>query len=247
MSPVLPTVRRTLEWLFPARCAACASPLHHAPNPWFCRACWDALVPAHGPICHQCGVSIVADTVAALSGWRCGRCMKKAPYFDMARTMGAYEGTLAHAVRQLKYRERTGIADKLVEKLDTAPYPENFWRVDVAVPVPLHPSRLRARGYNQAARVAAALAKKMDLPLAEDGLQRMKDTRPQVGLSRAERMKNLAGAFAVPAPERLRGKRVLLVDDVMTTGATVGEAARALKATGAKVVHVWALARQGDS
>ncbi len=243
--PMLPAVRRGLEWLFPARCTACELPLSHAPNPWFCHDCWEGLQPTDGPVCHQCGVSIVADTVAALSGWRCGPCTKKAPYFDMARVMGAYEGTLAHAVRQLKYRECTGIADKLVEKLDATCYPDSFWQVNLTIPVPLHPLRLRKRGYNQAARIAGALAKKMDLPLAENLLLRTRDTRPQVGLSRRARLKNLAGAFAVTAPEPVRGQRVLLVDDVVTTGATVGAAARALKLAGAKTVHVWALARQG--
>ncbi|MDH4229035.1 MAG: ComF family protein [Nitrospirota bacterium] len=147
-------------------------------------------------------------------------------------------------VRLLKYREKTALAGHLVRRIDLAAVPSGFWDVDLIVPVPLHASRLRQRGFNQSARVAAALAARLGVPLAVEALWRTVDTPSQVGMRRRQRLRNVARAFSVPEAERVEGKNILLVDDVITTGATLNACARALRRAGAIRVHAWAVARQ---
>lgn len=161
----------------------------------------------------------------------------------MARTFGPYQGVLAEAVRQLKYRERTRLAAALVAKEGVTTWPD-LWRVDFLVPVPLHPLRLRKRGFNQAGRLAQALGRRLGMPTEERSLVRRVPTPPQVGLGRRARFRNMGRAFDLRSPERVAGRTVLLVDDVITTGATMNACARVLKQAGAVRVHAWALARQ---
>lgn len=233
---------RALELLFPARCATCAAHLQGAPNPWFCAACWTGL-PAYGAgVCDACGCPIEAADPPP--GWRCGDCLKAAAPFARARALGPYRGTLAEAVRLLKYGDRPGLAPALVGRIDLGSAPPDLWDVDLVLPVPLHGRRLRLRGYNQSARLALALAGRLGHPAPEGVLERFRPTRPQVGLRRPERAANVRGAFRVARPEAVAGRRVLLVDDVITTGATIGACAKALRAAKAARVTVWAAARQ---
>lgn len=239
---------RGLEVLFPARCAVCEAPLQGAPNAWFCEACWGKVAPPGVGGCARCGVPLPALGPAAgpglagpAEGWTCVECHRAPPPFDLARAVGAYDGALAAGVRLLKYRHQTGLAQALVA---AAPSPGVLWAVDVVAPVPLHPGRLRRRGYNQSAWLARAVARRAGLA-TEDLLARTRATTTQVGLNREARARNVKGAFRAERPERVAGRTVLLVDDVITTGATAAACARALKAAGAERVHVWAVARQG--
>jgi ComF family protein len=236
---------RALEVLFPARCATCEAPLKGAPNPWFCRTCWDALPRYGAGVCDACGRPIEADGLPP--GWRCGDCLKAAAPFARARALGPYRGTLAEAVRLLKYGERPALARALVDRIDLESAPPDLWDVDVVLPVPLHGRRLRLRGYNQSAHLALALARRLGRPAPEGVLERTRATRPQVGLRRPERAANVRGAFRVGRAAAVAGRRVLLVDDVITTGATIRACARALKAAKAARVTVWAAARQDGS
>jgi ComF family protein len=233
---------RALELLFPARCASCEAPLKGAPNPWFCTPCWAGLTLYGAGVCDRCGRPIEAGGLPA--GWRCGDCLKAVPAFARARSLGPYRGTLAEAVRLLKYGDRPGLARALVGRIDLESAPADLWDVDVVLPVPLHGRRLRQRGYNQSAHLALALARRLGHPAPEGVLERTRSTRPQVGLKRAERAANVRGAFRVARGARVAGLRVLLVDDVITTGATIGACAKALKAARAARVTVWAAARQ---
>ncbi len=117
--------------------------------------------------------------------------------------------------------------------------------VDRVVPIPLHPARLRLREFNQSLLLARAIAKRLGLPYSIDAMARIRETPPQVGLSRKERAANMKGVFAVTRINEIAGARILLVDDVYTTGATLREGAKALMATGAKAVTVVAVARMG--
>jgi len=234
---------RALELLFPSRCAACDAPLRRAPNPWFCGPCWDALPVFGTGGCDRCGCPIEAQDLPA--AWCCGECMKVEPPFERARTLGPYEGALAEAVRLLKYRDRPGLARALVARIDLAGTPPDLWDADLVVSVPLHRGRLQRRGYNQSAHLARALALRLGRPAPEGIIERTRDTGHQVGRSRPARIENVRGAFRVARRDRVEGRGVLLVDDVITTGATIGACARALKKAGAKTVTVWAAARQG--
>jgi ComF family protein len=247
---------RGLEVLFPARCAACETPLNGAPNAWFCAVCWGKVALPEAGVCVRCGIPLAALNPSAApvfpapqgagppeSEWTCLACQKAPPPFDRARTLGVYGGALAAGVGLLKYRHQTGLAAALVGRAAASGVPD-LWRVDVVAPVPLHASRLKSRGYNQSAWLARAVARRTGLA-AEDLLARTRATRPQVGLKRTERAANVKGAFCVERPGRVAGRVVLLVDDVITTGSTAAACARVLKKAGAARVHVWAVARQG--
>jgi len=238
--------RRWLEHLFPAPCTGCGGRLSGAPNPWFCAPCWEALpVLADGAaVCARCGEPFAVPD-PRLAKRRCGSCLRAAGHFDLARSLGPYDEPLAEAVRLLKYRHQTGLARALAERAATGGMEPELMAVDVVVPVPLHPRRLRARGYNQSGWLARHLAPAVGAPLDLTALVRAVWTVPQVGLTRPQRAANVKGAFRVTEPGRVAGRAVLLVDDVFTTGATAEACARALKDAGATRVHVWTVARQG--
>jgi ComF family protein len=153
-----------------------------------------------------------------------------------------YGGPLADAVRRLKYGRRTELAPALGAMLAERAL-ELSGEVDVVVPVPLHATRLRARGFNQAALLASPVARALGVPLATRELVRLRDTPPQAGLGGADRLRNVRGAFVATAAP---GGRVLLVDDVRTTGATLAECAEALRVAGAEHVLTLVLARAED-
>ncbi len=205
---------QALDLLFPPRCVGCGRGGH-----WFCPACVAAIVPAPAG-------DVGLEPLAGL--W----------------VMGLYEDPLRVAIQALKYEGRRQVAGPL-GRLLAATYQQQMQRnapaqFDTLLPVPLHPRRQAERGYNQAALLARRLAREAGLSLREDVLRRSRQTPPQVGLDRARRRANVAGAFTCPPGHpALAGKTLLLVDDVCTTGATLAACAEALRAAGAR--DVWAL------
>lgn len=194
-------------------------------------------------MCPRCGLPFAGSGIDHL----CEGCRRRAPRFDRARACALYDvgsdfgSPLATALHRYKYKPDPALAPVLADFLASrCPYRADY---DVLVPVPLHLERLRWRGFNQAALLARRLARQWALPLDPFGLTRTRATPPQVGLDETERRRNVAGAFAVPRPERVRRRRILLIDDVYTTGATVNECARVLKRAGARRVDVLVLAR----
>jgi ComF family protein len=177
----------------------------------------------------------------------CAPCRDQPPAFDMARAAFAYQGSLREVVQCLKYRGKTQLARPLA-RLMHGVY-RSFWRsapVDLILPVPLHRRRLRERGFNQSLLLIRRWPWSADeprVPVECGVLVRTRATAPQAGLDRSGRCSNISGAFAVRNPARVAGRRLLVVDDVITTGATVGECARVLKESGAARVDVLALAR----
>jgi ComF family protein len=214
-------------------------------RPFFCRACLQGVMPLDSPLCPRCGVMF-----KGLSGsdHLCGRCLEQPPSFHMARAAFVYDRSLVDVIHCFKYKGKVQLAAPLGLLLWQAYL--RFWdqnRVDVIVPVPLHPGRLRHRGFNQAellVRKWPKLPGGADAPPIAGGvLRRARATPSQAGLGRREREANIQGAFVVLRPERISGRHLLLVDDVVTTGATAGECARLLLASGAARVDVLALAR----
>jgi ComF family protein len=163
--------------------------------------------------------------------------------FEEARSFASHEGKLRALVQRLKYDGYRPLARPLARFLAHAAEQLSEQSFDIVVPVPLHRKRERQRGFNQAEILAKELARLRKIPLGSRDCMRVRDTPPQTGLRAAERRKNVAGAFAVPHPERVQGKRVLLIDDVLTTGATASACAQALRKAGAKGVWVATLAR----
>ena len=198
------------------------------------------------PQCEVCGGPLepaVGDET------RCARCLAHPPSYRIARSIARYRttaedepGSLPALIRRHKYgldqSAGRALADYLGDEL-----PVSAGDYDVVIPVPLHWRRLWWRGFNQAALLAGEVARRLDLPLDTTAMSRMRFTMPQTSRHHDERIKNVRRAFAVANPERVRNRRVLIVDDVMTTGATVDECARVLIAAGAACVDVFTLAR----
>ena len=235
-----------LDLVYPPMCLVCGD---RTETGTLCERCVDSFLPIPGPPCPVCGRPVERD--------RCGTCERFAEEtgagfaFDAACAGAVYMGTLRHAIHLLKYREKerlgfplgTFLANRLVVDGLLADPP----MIDAVACVPMHPSRERWRGYNQARLLAEPVAELLAVPLLAEGVViRARKTAQQVGLTdRARRGNVTPESFAVPDPVAVSGKRVLLVDDVFTTGATVSACAAALKRAGAYHVRVASLAAGG--
>lgn len=221
-----------LNTLYPSRCPLCGSApdvFSHSP---ICSSCWSKIKRYTGPSCRICAMPFSSECSKV-----CGQCLKKAPPFSMVKNYGLYEGVLAEAINQLKFHGVKRLSKPLGRLLQSLDLPE----MDGMVSVPLTIKRLRERGFNQSLLMARVISKRIRVPLLMDILLKKKETPPQIGLSANERLLNLKNAFEVK--EDIKGLRLLLVDDVMTTGATVTECSKQLMKAGAKEVSVLTLAR----
>ena len=221
--------------VYPPTCVGCAAATA-APHA-LCPACWSGLRLIERPFCERLGTPFALDLgVGTLLS---PRAIAEPPAFDRARAVALYDGTARDLVHRLKYGDRLDLARAMGRMMASAGR-ELTGEADLVVPVPLHRARLWRRRFNQAALLAQRVARLSGLPLDVGVLARVKPTRSQVGLTRHQRAENLQGAFRVPgaARPRLAGRRVLLVDDVATTGATGNAAARALLRGGAARVDL---------
>jgi ComF family protein len=235
-----------LDVIYPPRCLVCGRWMESGS---LCDICVSGFAPLTPPFCTRCGVPTLADRPLC---HRCGA--GDEPPFDWSQALGQYRGPLRQAIHRLKYDGKTALARPLgmllARSLDDSPTPlltdtvsATPLKIDLVVPIPLHPTRLRQRGFNQAERIAFYLACERGWQLEANGLHRVRRTRTQTALRVAERAANVQGAFAAPDPARFAGRSVLLVDDVLTTSATMKEAARVVRIAGATRVCVVALAR----
>jgi len=202
---------------------------------------WSRIVFVEAPVCDGCGAPYEFDPGP---GVRCAACMARPLAFDRARAACLYDEHSRDLILKLKHADRTDLAPVLARWLRRAAR-DLLDEADVIVPVPLHRSRLLSRRYNQAAEMARPLGRLAGLPVLPDALARVRRTESQGGKSATGRRRNMAGAFAVPAgrADQIAGRRVLLVDDVLTTGATAHACARALKAAGAVTVDLAVIAK----
>jgi len=231
------------RWLWPSDCTACRLTSATTANPYFCAACWDAMPRLAEPWCPRCGQPYASSAARSHSpAHECNACRERKPRFDLARAAVAYEGVPAAAIRLFKYQRKRVLARPLGRLLD--PLLSELGEVEGVVPVPLHVERLREREFNQSLALAQVVCRSAGWPLWWDLLERTRATRAQVGLVGAQRRRNVRNAFAIRHPARLEGRRIVLIDDVLTTGSTVDECARALKRAGASTVAVLAVARQ---
>jgi len=242
MPSVAAIIRRVLNAVLPVECASCGRALADDPVPFFCQPCWESIHPLSGPSCPRCGRPF-ASTVALLYSPHhlCGACRLRRPAYTQAWSLYPYEPPLQDAIRLFKYHGKVALADALGSLMSAAvPHP---LEVDLLMPVPLHPSRLKEREFNQSLLLADHLNRRLRLPLSYGNLIRVRRTEPQTALTRKARLKNLRRAFVVLRPQEVAGKKILLVDDVATTGTTVNECAKALRKAGAADVYVGTLAR----
>lgn len=254
MSPAAPAFARSIPWtewtlalknlFFPIFCKHCGLRLLTEENGFFCPGCWHDSPRIEQPFCVHCGRPL--DQVLTWGVWRpslCPDCTgQKLPRVDRVWGATVYDGAVAEAIKLLKFSGKqrlSGPLGLLMEEfarreMDPAAY-------DLIVPVPLHRVRLRERGFNQSLLLARAIQPAFAGVPIDESLQRIRPTRTQSALHRDERLHSLRGAFAVTG-EACRDKRVLLIDDVVTTGGTICECARALKRAGAVSVEVFAAA-----
>lgn len=226
-----------LDVLLPPRCLSCGGTV---PEPGtLCAGCWRGLAFLGAPCCACCGYPFDFDV--GPSGL-CGACIEQARQFDQARAALRYDDGSRPLVLALKHGDRLHLAPALARWMKQAGS-EVLAGADLQMPVPLHWTRLFARRYNQAAVLAQAIAKLGGPPVDVDGLIRQRRTPSQGKKSGVSRRRNVAGAFALRRPEIVRGKHIVLVDDVFTTGATAEECARVLKRAGAARVSVLTVAR----
>jgi ComF family protein len=238
--------RHALRFVVPVECIACGMPLGSDPVPFFCRLCWKHIVPFEGPSCACCAQPFVSSAATSFTpNHHCQSCLERPPAYRRALTLFPYLPPLQEAICSFKYRGKIGLARPLARLMMTA-LPREV-DADVIMPVPLHPTRLRAREFNQSLLLADHLGRHMGKPVSATNLVRVLATDPQTTLSRRERLRNLRNAFAVCRPDSVVGRRILLVDDVFTTGTTLNECAKVLLQAGAESVCALTLARTVDA
>jgi ComF family protein len=243
---ILGWCRQTLRFIMPVACIGCDRPLTTDPVPFFCRQCWDRIVPITGPTCSRCHQPFASPAAISWSpDHQCQNCLERPPAYKRAWTLFPYLPPLQDAICSFKYRAKVPLAKPLASLMIGALPPEID--ADIIIPVPLHPSRLRAREFNQSLLLADQIADHLACPVSVTHLFRLLPTDPQTTLSRPERLRNLRKAFAVRNPDAIAGRRLLLIDDVFTTGTTLNECAKALLKAGATSVCALTLARTIDS
>ncbi|RJQ54840.1 MAG: ComF family protein [Nitrospiraceae bacterium] len=228
-------INKFLNILFPETCPVCKGPAKNHQTTPICADCWQTVSPYGGPVCRRCGKPLVSDVSAT-----CGECLEDEPSFSYARSFGLYEGVLRKAISLLKYHNVKRLSKPLSDIILSLKMPE----ADAVIPVPLHEKRLRMREFNQSALLAKYQAKGLGIKLIVDCLVKTRDTAPQVGLSSHARRNNIRKAFEVRRAGMIEGKNIILVDDVVTTGATVRECSRVLKKAGAENIYITTLAQR---
>ena len=219
-------------------CAACGTLLEHPTRGPVCEACWRSIRPLTPPLCDRCGDPLPTWRSISVPLARCPRCRRTRREVDRARAIGAYDGALRAVIHALKYEGRRSLSRPLAALMRLRGE-EVLAGADFLVPVPLHASRRRERGFNQ----AADLARHLGLPVSR-ALIRVRPTHAQTGLPAAQRHRNVRQAFAVaPRSRTVAGGIVVLIDDVSTTGATLDACARVLKDAGACEVRALTAAR----
>jgi len=223
-----------LDWLYPPYYGGCG-----ARGSRWCSSCQQNTRMILGPLCQRCGqpVSNTGPTI-------CRDCKNRSFHLTALRSWAQFSGPLQNAIHRLKYKGDLALGDILARPLIDL-LQVNCWEVDLVIPVPVGVARQAQRGYNQAALLALPVALGLNLAYRPKAMEKIRDTRSQVGLSFAERRENVKGAFRARA-EQVREKRVLLVDDVTTSGATLNACAKALFDAGANHVFGITLARAGS-
>ncbi len=232
-----------LDWFYPRHCYHCDAPIEQPRARILCRDCYDVLKADRitGSVCATCGLPLEG---AASDEVECVSCRLQKRHFEAARAFTAYAGPASSVIKSYKFKGDYFLGPRFLRGMLAQGWlPDGIGAPDAVMPVPLHPRRRRERGYDQALLLARVLARRFGCRLARGALVRTRYTSQQSLLPVTQRWDNVRGAFAVTRPALVEGKRLLLVDDVLTTGMTAEECAKALKKAGATRVEVLALAR----
>jgi len=232
-------LKTLFQFFLPPQCDCCETFLEEEEQ-GLCSDCLAAVRWIESPFCVQCGIPFDSREE---KGHLCGRCLVQKRYFTMGRALGYYKGPLREAIHRWKYEEKIYLSSLFGKWMERGF--SQYWRAplfDLLVPVPLHAQRLRERGFNPSLLLVRELSHRTGIPYRKRLLEKRERTVPQVHLSGADREKGVKGAFRLVDREGAKGKMILLVDDVYTTGATVNECAKVLVAGGAERVDVFTLA-----
>lgn len=238
-------IRQAVRFLLPVDCAACGAPLADDPIPLFCNSCWSTIAPLVHPRCARCDRPFASSMATTYSpNHVCQTCAECPPCYTRAWTLYPYLPPLQDAICLFKYRGKvslaTALADLMIDRLPP------LASVDLVMPVPLYAQRLREREFNQSLLLADRVARHLQAPVSFTNLIRIASSPAQTTLSRKERLKNVRGAFALHDPQSIVGKRILLIDDVYTTGTTINECAKILRKAKSGDVFALTLARTMD-
>ncbi|CAO4843323.1 MAG: hypothetical protein CNLJKLNK_01174 [Holosporales bacterium] len=223
-----------LSWIYPNKCISC-SDVDIDETGMFCPACWKDLIYIQPPFCDCCGLPFPIDLQNEML---CHHCQIELPAFHQARALLVYNDIIKRPILRLKHYDQTQYAKYFAKLLLP-----NIDPIDYIIPIPLHWTRLFWRQYNQAGLIAHHLGKLMNTPVLHHVLQRCKKTKSQKNQKREQRIENLKAAFSLVHGDILKDKRILIIDDVMTTGSTLNQAALALKKAKPKSIQCWSIAR----
>ena len=232
-----------LAFFYPENCQLCFCERAKPQEGYICNRCWKGVRFICPPFCRRCGLPYEGEITTA---FQCGNCQDMELSFSSARSAVFAAGIVREVIHRYKYNRALWFEPFLAELLARAAAPvlqgaSPSW--DAIAPVPLHPLKERAREFNQAARIAAHLARRTGIPLRTSLVRRTRPTLTQTHLNRVERAQNVAHAFEGSGDRSIQGQRIVLVDDVLTTGATTSACAEALRESGAAEVCVWTVAR----
>lgn len=231
----------TLGFIYPNVCQICGAERAGSTEGFVCARCWQQVRFIKPPFCKRCGLPFEGDLTTA---FECTNCRELKLHFRSARSAVSASGTVLEVIHRYKYKRAFWFEPFLADLLLREALPElrrEKW--DWIVPVPLHPAKKRQREFNQAERLATFLGAAANIPLDTTLLERVAATKTQTKLTRQERAENMRNAFAMRNRRKLNGERIVLFDDVFTTGATTDTCARVLQAAGAGEVCVWTVAR----
>jgi ComF family protein len=230
-----------LELFLPRQCAGCRKVWLHSEQGFWCEDCLDDLPWIESPLCPQCGRPFPKSPSAP--DHLCGDCLQSVFIFDGARSAVHHAGVVRRRIHQMKFGGQLHWVPPLADLLVTLYRRKASPFADVIFPVPLHLKRLRQRGFNQSGLLAKVLGRRVGLPVRYDVLVRKFWTEPQTRLNRVQRLANVKDAFHVPDSGTVKGRRVVIIDDVYTTGTTLNECAKTLKSAGAAAVHALTVCR----
>jgi len=240
-----PLLKSLIMFIYPAQCRFCKQTLDPSHGYYICRNCWEAIKPVETPFCEICGYPLSQFPALPEKVYSCRNCPDDVR-FRRARSITDYDSAAGEAIRLLKYHGKTVMAKRLADLMAKAmPSFLNIEDYDCIIPVPIYKKKRRQRGYNQMELIGRIFSSKTGLYMNIVSLIKIKDTQPQASLSLKERKTNVKDAYKVIDPDLIAGKRILLIDDVYTTGTTVNECAKTLLTQGkANYIDVFTIARR---
>ena len=241
-------LRSLIQFLYPAQCRHCEENLDPADGHYICKSCWEQVKFIKEPFCQTCGHPLNPSASLPEKVFSCDNCPDDVK-FRKARAIAYYDSVVGTAVKLLKYQSKTIMAAPLADLMvEVMPELLDVQDYDYIIPVPIHKKKMRKRGYNQMELIGRRLSTKTGIPLELRSLAKSVNTPPQRGLDAEDRQKNIKDSFEVSDRSKIEGKRILLIDDVMTTGATVSECAKVLLKDGkVRYTDIYVLTRAVQS